>query len=283
MESSGDIMKQIFALVMGGLFLTACSATTDRASMPALSSAAFDYAPVREDTTDMARFGYSLSGLDGGWDGAMTFESEGGGLAVDLALDRGGEAMQAALDISMPYLEGGVRRFNGMAESGEDVEVVLQAGPCADATGTQTHFVTISIGLEQIRGCASEQAATDRWSNYLPAYLPAIDTCLRELRNDAEHVTLAYPVASATGVRLGNRLGSRWECVTRQGNQAVNALRELDSGDVMPGENDPIFVRGEMPMAGEGCYVYESVRAADGTLIGAFGFDACSAPTTPLG
>ena len=36
-------------------------------------------------------------------------------------------------------------------------------------------------------------------------------------------------------------------------------------------------MRGDFPDFGEGCYVYESVREADGTLIGALGYDACNA------
>lgn len=281
-------MKHVIALVLGGISLTACAATTTTAGMPAvggLENTAFDYAPVRPEPEDMARFGYSLSGMTDGWNGEMRFESEGGGLAVDLEMNRGGMHTAAALDIAMPYLENGVRRFIGQTMSGDPVEVVLQAGPCLDPGSArhQTHFATVSVGGERFDGCAREVAATDRWTNYIASYLPAIDTCLYEMRNQAEHVTLAYPVASATGVRLGNRLGQRWECVTRQGNQAVNAMRTLEAGDIMAGENDPIFVRGEMPMAGEGCYVYESVRTADGELIGAFGFDACTAPTGPMG
>tara|TARA_R110002072_G_scaffold93904_5_gene207924 strand:+ start:1300 stop:2142 length:843 start_codon:yes stop_codon:yes gene_type:complete len=280
-------MKHIATFVIGAFALTACATTnsTSQAGAPALASQAFNYAPVREQPASASQFGYRLLGDEGDWAGVMAFQAEGSALVVDLDFDQGDAHTDAGLDVAMPYLSGGVRRFVGQSRSGDAVEVELQAGPCVDARSgaTRTHFATVTIGGGQYRGCAQEEAASDRWTNYLSAYLPAIDTCLNELRRDAEHVTLAFPVSSATGVRLGNRLGQRWECVTRDNNRAVNAVRSLDADDVMAGENDPIFVRGQMPAAGEGCYVYESVRMANGELIGAYGFDACNAPTGPVG
>ena len=281
-------MKQIIALVMGGAVLTACATTNSTSTSAgggALATSAFDYAPTREGQVRTPQFGYSLVGAHGDWTAALAYEEGGAAPVVVMAFDRSGQAVEADLDIAMPYLSGGVRQFSGDANTGSPVEVTLQAGPCTDGQSSETysHFATVIIGRGIYRGCANEESTTDRWSNYVAEYLTAIDTCLAELRTEAEHVTIAYPVSDATGVRLSNRIGQRWECVTRDGNRSVNALRTLDAGDVMLGEGDPIFIRSSVPQAGEGCYVYESVRSASGDLIGSFGFDSCATPSGPIG
>ena len=40
--------------------------------------------------------------------------------------------------------------------------------------------------------------------------------------------------------------------------------------------------RSELPARGEACYIYETVREANGTLIGAFGYDSCAGPRAPV-
>jgi hypothetical protein len=112
--------------------------------------------------------------------------------------------------------------------------------------------------------------------------MPAIDLCTNELRHEAEHVTFAYATASGTAVRLADHAGNRWECVTVN-DERVNAVLPLSAVDVRLGEADPIFVRSQMPPRGDACYVYESVRDRNGTLIGAFGHDSCAGPRAPIG
>lgn len=265
--------------VAAGLALTGC-ATTDYAGVggaAAPAASAFDH--PRTGAATATPFGFQLASVEG-WSGHLSYEDNGGGARVtlDYAVD-GGPAGQADLEISMPYLDGGVRRFHGMTASGEPVELQLQAGPCERAPGQgHTHFAALRVGDMAMAGCARERAPEDRWSNYLMDYLPAIDACLAEFRGEPAHVSVAYTMrGGATGVRIVDDAMQTWECAMRDAGQAVNSLRPLDAADALHGEGDPIFVRGDFPEFGEGCYVYESVREADGTLIGALGYDACNA------
>lgn len=283
-------MKHAICAIVAGLAVTACATTssgTGMAGAPApspVATSAFDYAPSRTDEARIAssRFGYELVGADG-WTGEMRFIEEGGEPLIILTLyDTDGAPMAAELSVEMPYLSGGVRRFSGQTNSGNFVEVALQAGPCGRASDDATHFARVEVGDEEMTGCASENAVNERWSRGLMSYLPAIDACMREVP-DAEHVTLAQPGnGGGVGVRLANRSGQRWECNTRSDGR-VNAVRTLDPADAMLGEGDPIFVRSSMPGNGDGCYAYEAVRQPNGDLIGAFGYDTCIGPGGALG
>ena len=269
--------------IAAGLVLAGC-ATTDYAgsgmgggaALPPPAASAFDHPRAGGAP---AAFGFALESREG-WSGQLTYEDEGGAarVALDYAID-GGPAGEAELEIAMPYLDGGVRRFHGMTASGETVELQLQAGPCDSAEGDgHTHFAALRVGDTAVAGCGRERGREDRWSNYLMDYLPAIDACLAEFRGEPAHVSVAYTMrGGATGVRIVDETLQTWECATRDAGQAVNSLRPLDAADALHGEGDPIFVRRAFPEFGEGCYVYESVREADGTLIGALGYDACNA------
>ncbi|WP_300544396.1 hypothetical protein [Maricaulis sp.] len=274
-------MIRTLLLALGSASLAAC-ATTD--SMTAggggMAMAAFDHARSGGARV-VTGYGYELSSHDG-WSGRMAYEQEGNEARVSMRLRMdGGEADIVTLAIAMPYLDGGVRRFYGETEEGMRVAVELQAGPCEAAPGNgHTYFAAVVVGSRTLTGCGREVAQDDRWSNYLMDYLPAIDTCLAEFRNQSAHVSAAYTMRGGhTGVRIVDEDMQTWECATREAGEAVNSLRPLDAADAIYGEGDPIFVRGTFPDFGEGCYVYESVRHADGTLIGAFGYDACNAAT----
>jgi len=265
----------VIALVCAGL--TAC-ATTDAGpgTGGGLASSAFDYAPSRATRTTDTRFGYRLAGE--GWNARMVFETVGGEARVDFRVDGAGrDPARAELLISMPYLDGGVRRYDGVTGDGRDVFVELQAGPCRNPDGgTHPYFATVRMGGRALSGCALETAPVDRWSNYLAAYLPAIDACLAEMAGEADHVSLAYTLAGgATGIRLVDHDGGSWECATREDGARVNSLRAINAADAVFGEGDPIFVRSLVPDAGTSCYVFETVREADGRLIGALGYDSC--------
>lgn len=207
----------------------------------------------------------------------MSYVQDGGEVFVQTRLTlSGGEESTASLNIAMPYLEGGVRRFSGETRDGRPIDVMLQAGPCEASGQRHVYFAEIDLGTRQLSGCGDEIAVDDRWSNYLMDYLPAIDACLGEFRNQQAHISVAYTMAGGhTGVRIVDSETRTWECATRDDGDAVNSLRAVDAGDALAGEGDPIFIRSTLPEFGEGCYVYESVREADGTLIGAFGYDAC--------
>ncbi|WP_420431146.1 hypothetical protein [Hyphobacterium sp.] len=268
-------MKQFLLVFFVAIGVTACATTSPNGQ---LASSAFDYEPARGNDLADNHFGYEMVG-EAGWQGAMLYNASGSGMDVDFSFDGSGGAQRAALAMEVPYLNGGVRRFSGHSESGADVFIMLQAGPCGPG---QSFFVTLVMGQERFNGCASETSASDRWSNYLADWLPAIDLCVNELRHEAEHVIFAYATASGTAVRLADHTGNRWECVTVN-DERINAILPLSVVDVRLGEADPIFVRSQIPARGDGCYVYESVRDETGTLMGAFGYDSCAGPRAPIG
>lgn len=271
----------VIAMVCGGL--TACATTGTGGDITAgVVGGAFEYAPARASRAPDTRFGYRLAGDD--WQGRMVFESVGGEARVDFTFQPAeGETDQAELLISMPYLDGGVRRYDGVTDQGRAVFVRLQAGPCHNPDGDiDPYFVTVRVGDAEMSGCAMETAPVDRWANYLADYLPAIDVCLAEMTGEADHVSLAYTLTGgATAIRLVDHGGSSWECATRDDGTHVNSLRAIDAADAILGEGDPIFVRAFMPDASDSCYVFESVREANGDLIGALGYDVCDAGREP--
>jgi len=273
-------MFRFMTVAMVCLSLAACGATTSGGAGGGMAMSAFDYAPSGATRPAGAHFGYELQGM-GDWQGDLAFQAEAGSPVVHFTYTPGegtGDATQADLAIAMPYLDGGVRRYEGVAADGRAVDVQLQAGPCESGGERYTHFAAVRLGAMAVAGCAYERAAQDRWSNYLMDFMPAIDLCLAEMGDRAMHVSLAYALpGGSTGVRMVDLDNRSWECATREQDTAINSLRPLDAADVVLGEGDPIFVREEMPEFGEGCYVYESVREADGALIGAFGYDACDA------
>lgn len=280
-------MKHAIAAIVAGLTVTACATTGSNTgtgmAMPAPATAAFDYAPSRDDAPRItsSRFGYDLAG-ENGWSGEMRFIEDVGEPVIVLTLyGPDGAPTAAELGIDMPYLGGGMRRFSGLTNAGVPVHVTLQAGPCTGAVSDPTHYANIEVGSSELRGCASEDAETQRWSRGLMGYLSAIDACAREVP-DAEHVTMAQRSGGGMGVRLADPSGRRWECTTRS-DGTVNAVRALDPSDVILGEGDPIFVRNDLPPNGQGCYAYEAVRYADGRLIGAFGYDTCVGPGGAIG
>lgn len=274
-------MKRILVLGAACISLGACATTGDgSAGGGGMAMSAFDYAPTGGVRRAGSSFGYALEG-SGDWQAELAFEDAGGDTRVNFSyVGADGERTLGELLISMPYLEDGVRRFHGITDDGKSVEVELQAGPCRSAagSGSWTYFASISMDGSAVSGCGAERARSDRWSNYIADYLPAIDVCLREFGDRARHVTIAYPLAGeSTGVRVAADDGMTWECATRDGDTAINSMRPLDAADAYYGEGDPIFVRQTMPNSADGCYVYESVRDADGGLIGAFGHDTCDA------
>lgn len=272
-------MTRILLLALVGLSLTAC-ATTSSGGGEGMAMAAFDHVRAGEARV-VTGYGYELTGQSG-WTGRMAYVEEDHQARVTIRIvSAEGVSDYADLEISLPYLEDGVRRFHGQTDGGTPVAVELQAGPCMNAPGDgYTHFADIAYGDDHLAGCGSEVAQDDRWSNYLMDYLPAIDTCLAEFRDPTVHVSVAYTLPGGnTAIRVVDGDMQTWECATRDGDAAINSLRPLDAVDAVYGEGDPIFIRGRMPEFGAGCYVYESVRHADGQLIGAFGHDACNTTT----
>lgn len=271
--AGGQIMNRFITI------LSICAVMAGCASAPmgdGATSGLFDYAPSGSARTAGAGFGYELNGGED-WSGLLNFQSVGGVAKVDFSYAslRSDDA-EGELDIAMPYMENGVRRYEGVASDGREVAVRLQAGPCEQAGERFTHFAAVRVGSIAVTGCALERNTQERWSSYLMEYLPAIDMCLEEMGDAIQYVSLAYAMpGGSSGVRMVDGEGQTWECALRDEDQAINSLRQLDAADAIFGEGDPVFVRGDIPELGAGCFVYESVRHADGTLIGAFGHDAC--------
>jgi hypothetical protein len=280
-------MKRILVLSVACMSLTACATTSGSATGGGMAMSAFDYTPSDRVRRAGSSFGYELAG-GADWQADLSFEDSGGGTHVNFTyISADGRETLGELTVSMPYLADGVRRYHGITDQGRDVSVELQAGPCAgdDEGEAWSYFASVQIDGRAVNGCAAERSNSDRWSNYLVDYLPAIDVCLSEFGSRARHVTIAYPLGGeSTGVRVVAEDGMVWECATREDDSAINSLRPLDAADAYLGEGDPIFVRRAMPEASIGCYVYESVRDADQRLIGAFGHDTCDAGTNePVG
>ena len=276
----GEPMKHLIMIALASMSLGACATSLGPGNT--LVGSGFDFSPSPVSRPASSQFGYRLTGADG-WQGDMRFEMVRGEARVAFSLAGNGAATSADLSIAMPYLDGGVRRYSGVAADGRAVEIELQAGPCESREGrTQAYFARVALAGRAMTGCAAEVSGQDRWSNYLPDYLPAIDACLAEMDGEADHVSLAYTLpGGATGIRLVDREGTSWECAMREGGRHVNSLRTVTGADAVAGEGDPIFVRGVMPDTATSCYVYESVRDADGVLIGAFGYDACDGGSAP--
>ena len=265
-------------LTILALSLGACATTvTDSRNGGSLASAAFNYAPSSRAPVSGA--GYELHGMSG-WTGRLSYFDDEGDARAHLVMRRAdGSETNVILDIVLPYLDGGLRQFRGQDDVGREVAVELQAGPCPAGNGdTMIYFADLAIGSQTAQGCGREAGGTtDRWSNYLFDYLPMIDLCLSDFRDRAQYVSMAHTLTGGeTGVRIVDVDTRTWECATREAGTRINSIRPLDAADAMFGEGDPIFVRGAMPTFGEGCYVYEAVREADGRLIGAFGYDACN-------
>lgn len=277
-------MRALYLSVLAGLFVSACTTTgtsgTSDLGMGDTSSPATGFGIIARDYSDDPFFGYQLRSADG-WDAELSFVDGERVPQVDMQLGQGGPLEETVrLDIAMPYLADGQRRYHGTTRDGRDVSVSLQAGPC-DAERS-SHFARVEIGETVLEGCGREVASIDRWSNYLMTYLPAIDLCLGEVGPSARHVSLAYPIGENTGVRIVDGEDATWECVTRDADDAVNSVRMLDAADVIFGEGDPIFVRRRVPDVGSDCYAYETVRRADGELIGAFGHEVCDLGSGPV-
>lgn len=67
----------------------------------------------------------------------------------------------------------------------------------------------------------------------------------------------------------------RWDCRAAGGEPRWSVVAE--AAPALPGEGDPVYAPGRPPRAGQGCYLWEHVRASDGRIIGALGEDVCGA------
>lgn len=156
-----------------------------------------------------------------------------------------------------------------------DLIVTLVAEPCVPDEGQPPQPYRVSVLFEGVEypGCARRTAGgpavRSRWSDQIPALLPAIDSCLALAESKPARVTIATQREEADQslqiVRLRESDGGRGECTVDAGGQAryVAGLADRDS---MAGEFDPVFTRAPNPPPRSACNA--DVRGPDGVVLG---------------
>jgi hypothetical protein len=156
-----------------------------------------------------------------------------------------------------------------------DLIVTLVAEPCIPDEGQPPQPYRVNVLFEGVDypGCARRTAGgpavRTRWSDQLPALLPAIDQCLDLAESKPARVTIAT-VREEAGqslqiVRLRESDGGRGECTVDGAGQA-RYVAGLADRDAMAGEFDPVFTRAPNPPPRSTCNA--DVRGADGAVIG---------------
>ncbi|WP_429912239.1 hypothetical protein [Glycocaulis sp.] len=275
------------ASLMAGL--AACAPTTSGGL-----ASGFSAAPAPADFTPREPSRPELSGYIAEGDGfslELTFhEGPGGGVDISTIIHMAGAAglLSPAFDMAEPWLAGGVRRFEGGMSRDGDVTLILQPGPCAIGDMRYGHFAALEIGGRSYEGCARETGPYPLWTHEIGEFLPAIEACradsavssLAHVRGAGDRrVSLAYRDGDSQTVRFEYPGNGRFDC-THTG-QGVRWRAVSDLEPALPGEGDPFYLPGRMPEAGEGCFLYERVRDADGRTLGALAHDACA--VTPIG
>jgi hypothetical protein len=275
-----------FAALGGFLGLAACAPggapdgldlTSGFSRAPAAATAGASSAAAAQSVPGYALAGAAFSGL-------IAFEEQAGRplIVYQHAVD-GAPSLVAELAPEQNWLSDGVRRFEGVSERGVPVSVELVAGPCRTGGRTYGRFARVAAGRLSYEGCARETGPNVRWSEALARYAAPIDACLRTARTGAmAPVGLAGPArvlhARADGgapvirFRFGDT--GRWDC--RAGSARPQWSVVADAAPMLPGEGDPVYAPGRPPGAGDGCYLWEHVRGADGAVIGALGEDVCA-------
>lgn len=268
--------------------LTACASTgapeldltaSLAPATPALAASAG--AAAAAPRLDFSAPGYRIEGED--FVAALAFEERDGRAGVILSYVEGdGLTRVADLAPVSPWLGDGARRFEGVSEAGVAVELVMVAGPCARAGVEGARFATVTAGWRVYEGCAQETGPVRSWSEQLPARLGDVQACLASARSGAMAFVrgAGQPLlvhlrsdGADTALRFVFGDQGRWECRTGGGQARWSVVP--DTAAELPGEGYPVFAPGGVPQAGDGCYLWEKMVAADGALIGALGEDAC--------
>ncbi|MGJ3232911.1 MAG: hypothetical protein ACFE0P_14070 [Oceanicaulis sp.] len=280
-----------FAAVCGAVSLAACTAvappsTPDigqgfTASVPATAGAA------SAATAASALPGYALAGA--AFSGLIEFDEQAGRpLILYQHAVEGAPNLVAELDPAENWLSDGVRRFEGVSDRGVPVTVELVSGQCEAGGRTYARFARVFAGRLSYEGCARETGPHVAWSENLPRFAAPIEACLADSRSSAvatlraagpARVLHARTEAGAPVIRFQFGETGRWDC--RSGDPRPQWRVVADAAPVLPGEGDPVFAPGRAPNAGEGCYLWEHVRGADGAVIGALGEDVCGAGAPP--
>ncbi len=257
----------------------ACSATTTSTPTAGFEAAAPAAAPAPQAMPQAA--GYQISGET--FAGDLVFEARGGRAVATYrhAVD-GAETLIADMEIDPAFLVDGVRRFEGLSDRGVDMMIEMVAGPCEVGGRTYARFATVTAGRLVFDGCAREVGPAVTWAEELPRYLTAIEAC--EAAGNRSSMAFArrgegavIHVRSEGGtalVRYEYGQSGRWECAVERGRASWSIVNE--SAPALADEGLVRFIPGRVPAAGEGCYLYERVERADGSVIGALAHDVCT-------
>lgn len=273
------LLAGLLGLITG---LSACAPTTSGGLQSAFSpmQAGPDFAPREPSRPELS--GYIAEGP--GFMLELVFdEAPDGSVEIGTIIDTGAAALlMPRLHMGEPWLAGGVQRYEGRLDRHGDVTLTLEAGPCAIGDARYGLFSRLDVGGRTYEGCARETGPHVRWTHEIGEFLPAIEACLAA--NDVpagsnRRVSLAYRVGGSVIVRFEYPGTGRFDC---HNDEMGLRWREVSGRQpLLPGEGDPYFLPGRMPEAGEGCFLYERVRGADGRTLGALAHDACA--VTPVG
>ncbi|MCP2670839.1 hypothetical protein NHF40_07860 [Maricaulaceae bacterium EIL42A08] len=257
----------------------ACSATTTSSPTAGFEAAAPAAASAPQAMPQAA--GYQISGDT--FAGDLAFEAQGARVVATYrhAVD-GAEMLIAEMDIDQAFLVDGVRRFEGLSDRGVEMMIEMVAGPCAVGGRTYPRFVTVIAGRLMYEGCAREVGPAVTWAEDLPRYLPAIAACeaagsqssMAFARRGEGAVIHARTDGDTALVRYEYGQSGRWECAFERGRASWSIVNE--SAPALADEGVVRFIPGRVPAAGEGCYLYERVERADGSIIGALAHDVCT-------
>lgn len=268
-------------VVLAGLTLAACQTMPDAGFAPPMAtgfSAESAGAPAGAEPA-----GYRLAG--DGFSADLVFEDAGGepraGLRHTVA---GADPLIGELRFAEPWLADGAHAFNGESDEGLPLDLVLEPGPCRAGGAMYGYFATLQAGRLSYSGCASETGPYRRWSNGLGEHLDAISQCQSAARTSAvmhfagsgsRVVIHARGEGADRVVRYEFPGSGRFDCRVASGR--VQWRPVADEAPPLVSERDPVFLPGVWPEAGEGCMLYARVRDSQGGLIGALGYDVCTA------
>jgi hypothetical protein len=219
----------------------------------------------------------------------MFDEAPDGSVEIDTLIDTGAAGLlRPQLAMAEPWLAGGVQRYHGRLDRHGEIVLTLEAGPCAIGDFRYGLFATLNLRGGVHEGCARETGPHIRWTHEIGEFLPAIEACradsavssLAHVRGAGNRrVSIAYHEGGAVVVRFEYPGNGRFDCTYAEGGVRWRAVSDMEPA--LPGEGDPFYLPGQQPAHGEGCFLYERVRGADGRIIGALAHDGCA--LTPIG
>lgn len=271
---------RVSALVGLGFLAASCAQTTPA---PSLMSS---LAPTLDADASLAppqAAGYLFSGES--FAGDLQFvETDGQARALYAHAVDGAPTLNVELRPDPNWLSDGVRRFEGVSDRGMPISVEMEAGACRTGGQGYGRFVSVQAGTLTYEGCAQETGPYVSWSEGLARHLPKVEACMLASQTSSMafvrgagrvQVLHVEEASDSTIVRMRFGESGRWDCTLNE--QRASWRIVGDTAPVRMTEADPVFILGEMPAAGEACYVYERVRNAEGEDVGALGYDACLA------